>query len=710
MTDLAPLLSPRSVAVIGASPDQGILRGRIMRVLCRHGFSGSIWPVSRSHDTIMGHAAYPTIGDVPEPVELAVLIIPAAHVPAALRDCAGAGVKAALILASGFAEEPAGPGQDLQAEIRSIAAETGMAVAGPNSEGLANLGTGLCATFSPALDSDPGCLIPEVGLPGRIAVIAQSGGMGFAFFDRGRRKGLRFSHIVTTGNEACIESLDVVEHLLDRDEADVFLLFMEDVKTPAMFARVTDKALLLGKPLIVAKIGRSDAAARAAASHTASLAGSHEIYQAMFRRYGVVEGRDTEEVVDIAAAFASFGSRPPAGRRVGIFTGSGGGGGWLADACADAGLDVPLLDPETRATIDVHLPPYGTSQNPVDGTAGVIRQLGYARITRMMAASPAIDAILLVTSAVNPHSLQAEADALSSLAATTAKPVMFWSYTLPHPDATETLVRAGLPLFTNMRNAAAALSALERYGRQRRRRLDAPAADIAVLPASVVRRLSGPARTLPEVEALSVLDLSGFTVPTGGLAASAEEAVEYAAALDGPVALKIQSPDIPHKSAAGGVALGLASPEDVRRNFRLILERVAHTHPRADIRGVLVQSMAQSGLEMIIGIENRSGFGPMVLAGFGGTGVEAERDAVLVPAPLDRDEAGDALRRLRGAVRIDPDRHDIPALCELIRQLSCFASAAAPYVAEIDLNPVLVHAPGSGVSIADALIVTHAQQ
>ncbi len=706
MPDLSALLSPRSVALIGASPDTGTLRGRIMHILARHEFAGQLYPVSRSHDTIMGRAAFATIADVPGPVDLAVIVIPAAHVPGVLRDCAAAGVRAALVLASGFAEEPSEGGRDLQGEIREISERTGLIVAGPNSEGLAVFELGLAATFSPVLDGDGLVLVPDAGPPGRIAAVAQSGGMGFAYFDRGRRKGLRFSHVVTTGNEACLESLDVVEYLVDTDGADIFLLFMEDVKTPSRLASVAARALRAGKPLIVAKIGRSEAAARAAASHTASLAGSHEVYQALFRRHGVIEGRDLDQMLDIAAGFAAFGNRLPAGRNVAIFTGSGGAGGWLADACVDAGLEVPVLDDETRARIDVHLPPYGTSQNPVDGTAGVIRQLGYARIARMIAASPRVDAILLITSARNPHSLVSEADALAGFAAETTKPVIAWSYTLPHPDAARTLARAGVPLVTEMRNAPAAIAALEIHARARQRALAAAAGSCRPVTPAVVSALAGAPRVVPEVEAMSILSKAGFSLEPGRLAADADEAARAAGLIGGPVALKVQSPDIPHKSAAGGVVLGCRTPEDVRAGFRTILDQVSQRHPDARIQGILVQPMARPGLEMILGIENSSGFGPMVLVGFGGTAVETGRDVALVAAPLDPSDAAASLDRLRGAAMLDPSRHDLDALCALMCELGRFAVTVGDYLAEVDLNPVLVHPPGSGVSIVDALMVT----
>ncbi len=708
MPDLSSLLSPSSVAVVGASNDPHSLRGRIMAVMGCHKVDIPIYPISRSQDEVFGLKAYRSVAETPTPVELAVLIIPAAHIPASLEDCAAAGVKAALILASGFAEDASSGGSDLQAKVLEIQARTGMLISGPNSEGFANMAKRLCATFSPVVEGEDMELMPPWSKAARIAVVAQSGGMGFAFYDRARTKGLRFSHVVTTGNEACLESLDVVDHLITADEADVFLMFMEDVKTPGKLAAVAEKALRAGKPMIVAKIGRSEAGKRAAASHTASLAGSYETYKAIFERYGVIEGGDTEEMVDIAGAFSHYASRLPAGRRVGIFTGSGGAGGWLADACASAELEVPVLDAATRANIDQHLPSYGTSQNPVDGTAGVIRTLGYARISAMIAASERIDAVIAITSARNPVTLQRETDALEALGRDTLKPVLMWSYTLPHPDVVTLLAKAGVPLFTNMRNATRALAAMARYRAQREAFLKRAATPkVEPLSKQTAELLANSGATIAEYDAMRLLASAGIEAVTGTLARSADEAADAAERAGVPVALKIQSPDIPHKSAAGGVALNVSGGTAARQAFLDIQTRVAESNPDATILGTLVQPMARPGLEMILGISNGSGFGPMLMVGFGGTAVETSRDVAFAPAPLSRDEARALLARLRGAALLNGAAHDIEALTRLMERLSAFALSAAGRIAEIDLNPVLIHPPGDGLSIVDALIIQH---
>lgn len=332
MPNLTAMLSPKSVAIIGAAPAGQGLRGRILEIMRAHPYAGKIYPVSRTHREVQGLAAFPTIGDVPAPVDLAVLIIPAKFVAEELERCGKARVKSAVIISSGFAEEPGEAGSTMQNELRAIARRYGMAVMGPNSEGFANLDAALCPTFSPAVTPSDTPLLPAALHNGRVAVIAQSGGMGFAFFDRGRPKEMAFNHIVTTGNEACLETFDVVEHLLDEGKTDAFLLLLEDIKTAETFRRVAAKALKAGKPIIVNKIGQSDAGRRAAASHTAALAGSYSAFRAMARHYGLIEGGDSEEMVDIAQGFLRTGAHLPAGRRVAICTASGGGGGWMADA------------------------------------------------------------------------------------------------------------------------------------------------------------------------------------------------------------------------------------------------------------------------------------------------------------------------------------------------------------------------------------------
>jgi len=435
-----------------------------------HPYTGRIYPVSRSHAEIQGLPAYATVAAIPEPVDLAILIIPAEFVPDELERCAAAGVKAAMILSSGFAEARTPAGEALQARIVAIAARHGIVVCGPNAEGYANTAAALCPTFSPAVDNLGVPLVPAWRGRGRVAVVAQSGGMAFALFDRGRPRELAFSYVITTGNEACLESFELVDHLLDEGTSDVVLVYLETLRDPRRFERVAARALALGVPIIVAKVGRSAAGVRAALAHTGAIAGDPAEYQAMFRRHGVIEAADLDEMLDLAAAFSSCGDRLPAGTRVGIGTASGGGGGWLADACTAAGLDVPLLDPRTRARLDALIPGYGCSQNPVDATAQAILQSGYAELARLIVESDAIDAVIMIVSARLAASFEREREALTALTRDSGKPILLWSYTLPGAGTAAIVGQAGYPLFTSMPGCAKALAAMAHYRAIRDRR------------------------------------------------------------------------------------------------------------------------------------------------------------------------------------------------------------------------------------------------
>ena len=711
MVDLSAFLSPKTVAVIGASPDTTSLRGRIMRVLLCHDFKGKVFPISRSHPEIMGLKAFPTISDVPEQVDLAVLIIPAIYVADTLEECAKHRVKSALILSSGFAEGSSEDGDLLQKKLLDISKRTNMVISGPNSEGYANMALKLCPTFSPAVDGENIELMPSWPAKKRIAVIAQSGGMGFSFYDRGRPKNLPFSYVITTGNEACLESLDIVEYLIDSDEADIFLMFMEDVKTPSKLSYVAEKALSVGKPIIVTKIGHSDAGIRAAASHTASLAGSYQIYKSIFERYGIIEGSDIEEIVDIAAGFVYFGDRPPSGKRVGIFTASGGGGGWMADSCASNGLEVPILDNTTRANIDQYLPSYGTSQNPVDGTAGVINQIGYARISEMIAEASNVDTVVTIASTRVSHKLVSEKEKLLEVSRTTNKPIMFWSYTLPHQESAQVLAETGFPLFTDLRNCTKTIATMHDYTIYRDKFLEKRnvLSNDKQYPDELLNLIKNAPENIVEYKAMSILFEAGIKIQKSTLVQSEDEAILATKTIGKAVALKVQSPDIPHKSQAGGVVLNIDTHTDVGQQFKSMQSTISQNFPKAIIDGFLIQEMSEPGLEIILGINNREGFGPILMVGFGGIHVEKTRDVAFAPVPLGEDDCNQLLKKLKGSVLLDADKYDVPALIDLMTSLSNFAESTSDYIGEIDLNPVLVHSKGQGVTVIDALMFKHQQ-
>jgi acyl-CoA synthetase (NDP forming) len=331
----------------------------------------------------------------------------------------------------------------------------------------------------------------------------------------------------------------------------------------------------------------------------------------MFRRYGVIEGADTDEILDIAAAFTCFGARLPRGRRVGIATASGGAGGWMADACAAAGLQVPELEREARARIDAHLPSYGTSQNPVDGTAQAIRTIGYCELARLVSLSERVDAVIAVVTARSAEVFERERESLGRLARETRKPILMWTYTVPAAETARIVAEAGIPLYTDMRNCARALAALVEYA-EARESFVLPSHSSATDCNSVGARLESAGTVLCEYEAASILAEYGIRFVESRLVASAQEAVAAAAALGRPVALKVQSPQILHKTEAGAVALGVQGAQAIARSYEEVLAAARRSVPSAEIRGVLVQAMAARGVEMLLGIHRDATFGPML--------------------------------------------------------------------------------------------------
>ena len=685
------------------------MRGRLTRALIEHGYDGRVHPVTRSQSEVFGLRAYPTVAALPEPVDLAVILVPAAHVVETLEQCGGRGVRAAVVISSGFAEESNEAARARDLELGRIADRHGIVVCGPNSEGIVNPLRPLVATFSPVFHDPTQCLLPATAKGRPIAVSCQSGALTFSFLSRGRAKQLRFIHQVSAGNQTVLEAHDYVDWWLDAGDADIFLLYLEGVRRPDRFRAVATKAAEAGKPLIVAKVGRSVAGRRAAASHTGALAQAGDIDDAIFRHHGVIRGDDLDHMLDVAAAF-SF-CRRPRGNRVAVITGSGGSAVWMADILSAHGLELPVLEEDIQKRILALLPSYASAQNPVDGTAQAIHEVGYARLVEIVRESKQIDVILLIGSLANEATAGKRAEELASIVDATHQPIVLSAYTTASPGAMARFAEAGIPCYTSMPSCARAIRALVDYAAFQTRlhcRQAAPATSPG-LRDEVGRALAAAGPVLAEAEAKVVLARYGVPRPPEALVRSADDAVAAAAHIGGPVALKVQSPDITHKTEAGAVALGLVGDTAVRDSYQRVLASAGKAHPDAAVHGVLVQSMAPPGCEIILGITRDPTFGPMLMIGLGGIHVEVLRDVAIAPVPIERDEALALIGELRGAALLDGVREAPPAdraaLAELMGALSRFAADHADLIEEIDLNPVIVHAQGQGLTVVDALIV-----
>lgn len=691
---LARFLAPDSIALVGASPDRSRIRGALLHVLRSNGFGGALYPVNPHYGEIDGLACYPTVGAIGQPVDLAILAVPAPDVPAALEDCAAARLPYALIISSGFAEEGSRR-RALQEEVRAIAARTGLRVAGPNAEGFHNELASISATFSPAVEQRADGFTALDGK--RVGIVAQSGGMGFALYNRGRALGLPFSLVISTGNEVDLDASDFFRHLVEDPETGILLLFLESIRDPQSFMAAAARAAELGKPVIAVKIGTSPAGERAAASHTASMAGWHAAYGAAFLRHGIISAGDPDEAVGIAAALSTCPRA--AGRRAAIVTVSGGAGAWCADMLTEARLELPELSPALQRRLAAEIPSFGSARNPVDVTAQAVHTGALARVIRHLAQSDEIDLIAIVLSLGSTARVPLSTETLAELRAASAKPLLFHSYTVPSELAKRSMAAAGAivqPGLFELGRAARALTLPPPVPR-------APAPD---LPSSPV--LANRVGTLAEHEAKRILAGAGFNIPPeilvldeAGLAAAADT-------IGFPLVLKIQSPDLPHKSEVGGVALGLPDLLAARDARLAMLARVSGLQPAPRIDGVLVQKMARPGYEMIVAALRDPGFGPVMTVGAGGITTEIYRDVAHRLAPLDEAEARAMLRSLTGWRLLEGFRGhppaDIDALVRLVLQVAAFAWANRDRVLEVELNPVIVHPAGAGVTIVDALI------
>lgn len=702
MNPLDRMFAPQSVAIIGATESADKIGGKALRTLIQHGYAGNVHPVNPSHAEIAGIRCYASIGEVPGPVDLAIISVPAQRVPGVLQACADAGVKGAVILSSGF-NEAGTQGKALQQQLQDICQRTGIRVSGPNAEGFYNIGANLAATFNSAIDIGKG----DLNAPSQIGIVSQSGGLGFAFFNKGRRDDLVFSHIFSVGNQVDLELADYTAWLLEQERTRVVMLYAESFNHPSRFLAVARRAADLRKPLVMVKVGNSDAGRRAAQSHTGALASPSSVVDAALAQHGVVRADDQDMLLNLAAAFAH---QPlPRGNRVGMVCVSGGTATWLADACSAAGLEVPELDAERRAQIAKHIPDFGASNNPVDVTAQASD--GFTVALDVVGGAPNIDAVILGVNFAGERRLLKEGPAIAEWMRRVGKPVLVYSYALPGDKSREILRELGLHVFTSLQGCVRSLRALVDYADFQRTRAErqAPARTPDDMPRAARGLLDAPRKVLCEYEAKALLAAYGVPLPDEVLARTAEEAVAHAQRLGFPVALKIQSPQIAHKTEARGVQLDLANADAVRAAFRAVTAGAAAHDAQAEIHGVLVQQMARPGRELIAGIINNSAYGPMVMVGLGGIYTEVLDDTAIAPAPLTHATARDMLQRLRGyrlltGVRGEAPR-DVDAVADLLVRLSHLAWDAREVLAEFDVNPVFVHAAGAGVTVVDALAV-----
>ena len=705
--DLAKLFHPRSVALIGASTEQNKLSGRPVRYFREFGYDGRLYPINPKYQEIAGLPCYAKLSDVPDEVDLAVITLPAAAVPQALAACGAKGVKAAAIISSGFAEV-GGEGVELQAQLQRIAAEYGIAVCGPNCSGFVYVPEKVTASFSVGLHGG----FPQAG---PAAFVSQSGALSSYILGAARERALGFRYWITTGNECVLSFTDYLHHLLEDSEVRLVLGYLEDARDGAAFQAVARRALTLDKPLIIMKTGRSEAGAKASVSHTGSLAGADEVYQAVFNQNGVLRADSLDELFDLA--IIAQAARRPTGKRVQVVSISGAAGILMADVGAEAGLEFADLTDATKEELKKIMPPFASIANPMDVTAEAVARPELLRqAAEVIVKDPNVDNLVIFYGIV-PAAHEKLAKDMAQVAAGTDKLAMVTWFPLPEPEIWQGLVRAGVPVFSEPARAIRALGKMVRFVEARKRMLSPQAGaprqnklEVGLeLEKIIARSNNHDRRIMTEIEAKQFFKACGLAVPRGGLARSAAEARMIADEIACPVALKAVSPDLPHKSDAGVIRLNL-NAADVERAFDDIVTQAQHWNPTARLDGVLVEEMiVGDAREVIVGARQDLRFGPVVTFGLGGIFVEAIGDFSVWPAPLTLDEVREMIRKIRGyrvltALRGRPAA-DLEAVANALCLIGEIAARWREQISEIEINPLFVLPEGSGVIVGDALAV-----
>jgi acetate---CoA ligase (ADP-forming) len=687
MSAVARLLSPRSIAIIGASGDPEKLTGRPLRYLRDHGFRGAIYPVNPRLSAIAGLASYRDIASLPEAPDVGLVLVAPERAEDAVRALATRGCGAAIVLAGGYAESGA-DGAKRQEALKAAAGT--MRLLGPNTIGLVNLSDKVAITASGALELGE---LPE----GRISVVSQSGGILGALLSRAADRGIGFAKLVATGNEADLDVADIMEALVEDERTAVLALYLEGLRRPAAFRRVAIRAAERGKPIVVYKVGRSEPGIRSVVSHTGTLAGSDRVYDGFFRQLGIVRAQSFNDLIDIPAALAA--GRRAKGRRVAILTSTGGAGTLLADCCGLAELSLPPPDPETAQRLATLLggDEAAAAHNPIDVTlAGLQPELLCAAMATLLE-SPSYDALIVVAGASAIAQPQLAANAASACLAHSDKPII--AFVSPHaPEAVRLFNARGIPAVTAPESCAAVLDALSRPAPALRALADASAGAAAFISASPGR--------LNEVESTELFGAFGIERPRTIVAADAQAAEDAARKLGGKIVLKLLSRSIAHKSDVGGVKLGLVADE-IGAACAAMQAALAAQGLAAE--RFLVQEMITGGIEIILGFHRDPSLGPAVLVGLGGIATELFNDTAVRVLPISRSDAAAMLAELRSAPLLKAYRgappRDIDALIDAILAFAIMAETLGERLVEAEINPLFVLAEGDGVRAGDGLVV-----
>jgi acetyltransferase len=711
LPNLDTIFSPQSVAVVGASTTPGKVGHDIFANILKGGYKGILYPVNPNAKSVLSVRAYPNILDIPDDVDLAIIILPPRVALKAIKEAIKKGVKGIVIVSAGF-REVGGEGLEIENQIVSICKKAGVRVVGPNCLGVINplSSVSLNASFSRRMPKS-----------GNISFISQSGALCTAVLDFAADRDFGFSKFISIGNKADVDELDLMRYMHDDKDTEVIMIYLEELKKGLEFVESV-KEITSGDrptPILVIKSGRTTAGARAAASHTGALAGSEAVYDAIFKQAGIIRVDSIDELFDYAIAFAyknksetgKFTRKVPGGNRVAIVTNAGGPGIVATDMTVSSGLKLAKFHEETIEALESHLPLTANLYNPVD-IIGDAAQDRYENALSSVIKDEDVDGALVILTPQSMTNALGTAEAIVRIDRRTHKPILCcFMGIFDVSSGVKYLQEHGIPVFKFPENTAKAFGALYRYSNwlNRQHLAQFTLKHNKERAAEIIENSLAAGKTyLSELDGLELLKCYGFNVLPAQIAKNENEAAQLAENMTFPVAMKIISPQIQHKSDASGVILQLDSKEKVKQAFQKLIERAKQFNPNVVIEGVLVQKMSQPGDEVILGVNRYPAFGPLLMAGLGGIYVELFKDVVFRLAPIGRNETRRMIKSIKGynifkGFRGRPES-DIKALEKSVVSLSDMVMNH-PEIAEMDINPLMVHEEGKGATVADYRII-----
>lgn len=700
MKNISAIMNPKSIAVIGATDRPGSVGHSVFSNILSGGYKGVLYPVNPARHSVLSVRAYPKLADVPDPVDMAVVIVPAKMVAAMVEEAAAKGVQGLVIITAGF-KETGGEGIERERQLVEIAGKHGIRMIGPNCLGVMNTNPEVSMNASFAT---------RMPRRGDIAFISQSGALCTAVLDFAEARQIGFSKFISFGNKADVNEIDLLRYLKDDPETKVIAMYLEDITNGRQFIETAREITWNAKkPMLAIKSGRSTEGAKAAASHTGSLAGSDMAYDAIFGQSGIIRVETMDELFDSAFAFAN--QPPPRGKRIAIVTNAGGPGILATDAAIRQGLELARFSQETEAKLRECLPPTANIHNPVD-VIGDAKHDRYEAGIRFVLEDEGVDGAIVILTPTAMIDIKETAEIIPRVTQNCSKPVLCsFMGIMDVSEGVEYLERHGIPNYPFPENAVRAMANMVKFGwllgldRREVRRI---AADREAAHQVIMRKLEGrDSYMMPPNEAQEILQCYGFPLLRNHLATSPDEASRAADDIGFPVAMKISSPDIVHKFEAGGVRLKINSAQQAAAAFEEIVASAEKFKTGAEIKGVLVEKMARGGVEVILGAIRDPKFGPICMFGLGGTFVEAMKDVTFRLAPMWEISAEiminsiKAYRILKGVRGMPPS--DIDAIKDCLLRLSQMV-ASHPEIAELDINPLIVYPEGEGCVVADSRI------